>query len=102
MDFSPHNLAISQNFLNGTGWLYLGTIGLPPGRERHVVTVRQGGLRKQNVMSQYLRCKRKNQTVFLHVETFTTFQEIKKQLAENFSMEPEKIMLWANDKVCFS
>lgn len=51
-------------------------------------------------MSQYIRCKRKNQTVFLHVETFTTFQEIKKQLAENFSMEPEKIVLWANDKVC--
>lgn len=34
------------------------------------------------------------------METFTTFQEIKKQLAENFSMEPEKIVLWANDKVC--
>lgn len=50
-------------------------------------------------MSQYIRCKRKNQTVFLHVETFTTFQEIKKQLAENFSMEPEKIVLWASDKV---
>jgi hypothetical protein len=50
-------------------------------------------------MSQYIRCKRKNQTVFLHVETFTTFQEIKKQLGDNFSVEPEKIMLWASDKV---
>ena len=50
-------------------------------------------------MSQFVRVKRKNQTVFLHVETFTTFQEVKKRLGDTFSMEPEKITLWADDMV---
>ena len=50
-------------------------------------------------MSMYVRFKRKNQTVFLHVEPSSTFQQIKVRLGENFDMDPEKIMLWANDKV---
>jgi hypothetical protein len=50
-------------------------------------------------MSLYIRFKRKNQTVFLHVEPSTTFQQVKVRLAENFDMAPENIMLWANDKV---
>ena len=50
-------------------------------------------------MSQFIRLKRKNQTVFMHVEVFTTFQEVKRRLADTFNTEPEKIMLWASDKV---
>jgi hypothetical protein len=52
-------------------------------------------------MSQFIRLKRKNQTVFLHVETFTTFQEVKKRLGDTFAIESEKIVLWADDMVSF-
>jgi len=50
-------------------------------------------------MSLYIRFKRKNQTVFLHVEPSTTFQQVKVRLGENFDMSPDNIMLWASDKV---
>ena len=49
-------------------------------------------------MSMYIRLKRKNQTVMLHVEPSSTFQQIKVRLAENFDMDPNNIVLWANDK----
>ena len=47
----------------------------------------------------YVRFKRRNQTVFLHVEPSSTFQQVKVRLAENFDMAPENIILFANDKV---
>ena len=50
-------------------------------------------------MSLYIRFKRKNQTVFLHVEPSTTFQQVKVRLGENFDMSPDNIILWASDKV---
>lgn len=49
-------------------------------------------------MSMYIRLKRKNQTVFLHVEPSSTFGQIKLRLGENFDMDADKIMLMANDK----
>ena len=38
-------------------------------------------------MSMYIRLKRKNQTVFLHVEPSSTFGQIKVRLGENFDMD---------------
>jgi ribosomal protein L23 len=47
----------------------------------------------------YIRLKRKNQTVFLHVEPSDNFFQIKQRVAENFNIEPSGIMLFAGDKV---
>jgi len=49
-------------------------------------------------MSMYIRCKRRNQTVFLHVEPSQTFAMIKSRLAENFGCDVAGIQLFANDK----
>jgi len=49
-------------------------------------------------MSLYIRVKRKNQTVFLHVEPSNTFGQIKQRLAENFQLTPEQILLMHSDK----
>lgn len=50
--------------------------------------------------SRYLRIKRKNQTIFLHVEPSDSFGSIKKQLAEIQEMDPAAIGLHAAmDKV---
>ena len=46
----------------------------------------------------YVRVKRRNQTVFLHVEPSQTFGMIKSRLAENFSVDAAGILLFANDK----
>ena len=46
----------------------------------------------------YIRFKRRNQTVFLNVEPSQTFGMIKARLAENFGVDPNGIMLVANDK----
>ncbi len=51
-------------------------------------------------MSMYVRLKRKNQTIFLHVEPSNSFGQIKSRIAEIVGMsDPTKIMLLANDKV---
>lgn len=50
-------------------------------------------------MSLYIRLKRKNQTMFLHVEPSYSFLQIKQRIAENYKMEPSNIMLYASDKV---
>lgn len=47
----------------------------------------------------YIRLKRKNQTIFLHVEPSNTFAQIKQKISEIFSMDASHIMLFANDKV---
>ena len=53
-------------------------------------------------MSLYIRLKRKNQTIFLHVEQSNTFLQIKTRLAEILSIsDPNNIMLLASDKVSF-
>lgn len=49
-------------------------------------------------MSMYVRVKRRNSTVFLHVEPSQTFAIIKARLAENFNMDASNIMLMASDK----
>ena len=49
-------------------------------------------------MSMYIRIKRRNQTVFLHVEQSSSFADIKKRLGQNFNMDSSSIMLIANDK----
>lgn len=50
-------------------------------------------------MTMYIRLKRKNQTIFLHVEPSNTFAQIKHKISEIFSMDASHIMLFANDKV---
>mmetsp|Transcript_35579 Transcript_35579/g.36274 ORF Transcript_35579/g.36274 Transcript_35579/m.36274 type:complete len:107 (+) Transcript_35579:136-456(+) len=49
-------------------------------------------------MTMYVRLKRKNQTVFLHVEPSDNFSQIKKRIGEIFNQDPMGIMLMANDK----
>jgi hypothetical protein len=51
-------------------------------------------------MSMYIRLKRKNQTIFLHVEPSNSFGQVKQRVAEIVGVsDPTKIMLLANDKV---
>ena len=49
----------------------------------------------------YIRLKRKNQTLFLHVEPSDNFNQIKQRIGEIFELEPSAIMLLASDKVFF-
>ena len=49
-------------------------------------------------MSMYIRVKRKNQTIFLHVEPSESFLSIKQRLATLMSMEPYQMNLIGNDK----
>jgi len=46
----------------------------------------------------YIRFKRRNQTVFLHVEPSQTFGMVKSRLSENFNVDVNGIMLIANDR----
>lgn len=48
-------------------------------------------------MTMYIRLKRKNQTMFLHVEPSDNFGNIKTRIAENFNMEPGSIALFIAD-----
>lgn len=50
-------------------------------------------------MSMYIRVKRNNQTLFLHVESSNNFLEIKKRIGVNYVVDPSQIMLLGNDKV---
>eukprot|EP01039_Chlorochromonas_danica_P011293 gene11293-12598_t len=50
-------------------------------------------------MSMYVRLKRKNQTIFLHVEPSNSFGQIKQRVAEVLSLpDPNRIQLLASDK----
>lgn len=49
-------------------------------------------------MSMYIRLKRRNQTVFLHVEPSNSFLQIKQRVAETFTMDPAHIVLVGSDK----
>mmetsp|Transcript_4053 Transcript_4053/g.6282 ORF Transcript_4053/g.6282 Transcript_4053/m.6282 type:complete len:107 (-) Transcript_4053:145-465(-) len=49
-------------------------------------------------MTMYVRLKRKNQTVFLHLDGADNFFQVKSRLGDIFGMEPEKIQLIASDK----
>ncbi len=53
----------------------------------------------------YIRLKRRNQTMFLHVEPSNNFGQVKQRIADILNMpDPGKIMLLASDKVrvlCF-
>ena len=50
-------------------------------------------------MTMYIRLKRKNQTVFLHVEPSDNFSQIKQRIGAIFDMTPSAIMLMGSDKV---
>lgn len=50
-------------------------------------------------MSMYIRIKRKNQTIFLHVEPSSNFLQIKQRIAETLVIDASHIQLFANDKV---
>lgn len=47
----------------------------------------------------YLRLKRRNQTLFLHVEPSDSFASIKQRVGEILDVEPTAIMLLNTDKV---
>lgn len=48
----------------------------------------------------YIRLKRKNQTVFLHVDASENFAQIKQRLATLFNKKPNEILVYADaDKV---
>ena len=49
-------------------------------------------------MSMYIRLKRKNQTIFLHVELSDNFSSIKQRVAALISLEQHQIMLFGSDK----
>ena len=49
-------------------------------------------------MSMYIRLKRKNQTVFMHVEPSDSFGSVKQRVAELFAVETGNVMLIADDK----
>lgn len=47
----------------------------------------------------YIRLKRKNQTVFLHIDPSDNFSQIKQRISSIFHVEPAAVMLLASDKV---
>ena len=47
----------------------------------------------------YIRLKRKNQTVFLHIDPSDNFSQIKQRVGVLFRKEQNEIMLFASDKV---
>ena len=49
----------------------------------------------------YIRLKRKNQTIFMHIDPADNFSQIKQRIGTIFHMEPNAVMLLAGDKVCF-
>ena len=49
-------------------------------------------------MSTYIRLKRKNQTIFLHVEPSDNFSSIKQRVAQLLSLEAFQVMLIGSDK----
>ena len=52
-------------------------------------------------MAMYVRLKRRNQTIFLHVDPSNTFLQIKQSVAETLNTDAGHIMLYASDKVGF-
>ena len=46
----------------------------------------------------YIRLKRKNQTLFMHVEPSDSFGSVKQRVADLFALEVANIMLVADDK----
>ena len=49
-------------------------------------------------MTMYIRLKRKNNTLFLHVEPSDSFENIKLRVAELFEMDKAQIQLIGSDK----
>eukprot|EP01041_Mallomonas_annulata_P000706 gene706-1358_t len=49
-------------------------------------------------MTMYIRLKRRNQTVFLHVEPSDNFNQIKQRVGDIFNLDASAIMLLANCK----
>ena len=49
-------------------------------------------------MSMYIRLKRKNQTLFLHVEPHSSFNSVKAKISDTFKVDQDKIMLYHQDK----
>lgn len=49
-------------------------------------------------MSMYVRLKRKNQTIFLHIDPSDNFFQIKQRVGEIFNLDPANILIIATDK----
>jgi ribosomal protein L23 len=47
----------------------------------------------------YIRLKRKNQTVFLHIDPSDNFFQIKQRIAEMFNLDTAAVTLISGDKV---
>lgn len=52
-------------------------------------------------MPMHVRLKRKNQTMFLHVDPADNFFQLKTRVGEIHNIEPEKIQILGPDKVTF-
>ena len=50
-------------------------------------------------MPMHVRLKRKNQTIFLHVDPAENFYQIKVRVGEIHGMDPEKLQIIGPDKV---
>jgi hypothetical protein len=55
--------------------------------------------REEIIMTMYIRLKRRNQTVFLHIDMADNFFKIKQRVAELYTMDPSNIQLIGSDKV---
>ena len=49
-------------------------------------------------MSMYIRIKRRNQTLFLHVEPSNSFLQVKQRISETLRVDALHIQLHAGDK----
>jgi hypothetical protein len=49
-------------------------------------------------MTMYIRLKRRNQTVFLHIDMADNFYQIKQRVAELYALDPSNIQLIGSDK----
>lgn len=50
-------------------------------------------------MTMYIRLKRKNQTLFMHIEPSNNFFQIKQRVAEMFNIDTAGVTLISTDKV---
>ena len=50
-------------------------------------------------MTMYVRLKRRNQTIFLHIDMADNFYQIKQRVGEIYAMDPSNIQLIGADKV---
>jgi hypothetical protein len=66
---------------------------------RHFITFVSSAHHSLLKMPMHVRLKRKNQTIFLHVDPADNFFQLKTRVGEIHGLEPEKIQILGPDKV---